>query len=472
VAKTPVLTVGNYELFDEIGTGGLATVHFGRFHSSAGFVRTVAIKRLHPQFAKDPYFVTMFVDEARLVTRISHPNVVPVLDIVVGDGEVFLVMEYVRGEPLSRLLRAQNQPKHTPTPVSIASAVMCNVLLGLQAAHQATTEQGEPLQLVHRDVTPQNIMVGDDGHARVFDFGVAIAAARAQVTHSGEIKGKLSYLAPEQIQQKPLDHRVDIYAASVVLWETLAGRRLFKGDNMLAVCQQVLEQKLPPLNEVAPGVPGSLEQLVRKGMSLEPNNRFSSAQAMAEALRQTAPPASALEVSTWMKRLGATSIGLRDATVKEIESLTTGSKVNIAELTDPRSRTSSGQRSAIQPPRSVLGSARVRLAIAALAVALLAIFGGLFLMRSNAADRRSGGDDVLPLPDSRPESLPATVDAAVVLTPATQPALVDAGTGAGTKPVRPPRPWTKRPPGGSKKNCDPPYNVDKDGVRIPKPECL
>lgn len=471
MAKQPLLTVGNYELFDEVGTGGLATVHFGRYHSSAGFVRTVAIKRLHPQFAKDPYFVTMFVDEARLVTRISHPNVIPVLDVVVGDGEVFLVMEYVRGEPLSRLLREQNQPAHTPTPVAVASAIMCNVLLGLQAAHQATTEQGEPLQLIHRDVTPQNIMVGVDGHARVFDFGVAMAAARAQVTHSGEIKGKLSYLAPEQIQQKPLDHRVDIYAASVVLWEALAGRRLFKADNMLAVCQQVIEQQLPPLRPLAPGVSEQLEQLVRKGLSIEPNDRFGSAQAMAEALRQTAPPASALEVSTWMKKLGASSIGARDATVKEIESLTTGSQVNVAELTDPKARAAAAGRSNIPARRSGFGSTRLRLALAAVAVALVAVIGGLLLTRGSGPDRTASAD-VLPLPAPQPSTLPGAVDAAIAAPATTLPAAIDAGTGVVKRP-RPPRPPIgKRPAGDSKKKCDPPYTVDQDGVRIPKPECL
>ena len=182
--------IGRYVLYDEMAAGGMATVHYGRLLGPVGFSRTVAIKRLRPQFARDQEFVAMFVDEARLAARIRHPNVVPTLDVVATDGELYLVMDYVQGESLSRLLRASRAKGSIPTDV--VSAIFCGALHGLHAAHEATDEHGKPLGLVHRDVSPQNILVGVEGIPRVLDFGVAMAAGRAQATGQGRIKGKLS----------------------------------------------------------------------------------------------------------------------------------------------------------------------------------------------------------------------------------------------------------------------------------------
>src|ERR1700729_765840 len=197
-SAVPVRIVGRYALYGELASGGMATVHLGRLLGPVGFSRTVAIKRLHAQFAKDPEFVSMFLDEARLAARIRHPNVVQTLDVVATEGELFVVMDYVQGESLSRLLRASRTVG--PIPVRVASAILCGALHGLHAAHEATDEHGVPLGLVHRDMSPQNVLVDVDGSARVLDFGVAKAAGRTQTTGRGKIKGKLRYMAPEQIQ--------------------------------------------------------------------------------------------------------------------------------------------------------------------------------------------------------------------------------------------------------------------------------
>ena len=190
--------VGRYALYAEIAAGGMATVHFGRLLGPVGFSRTVAIKRLHPQFAKDPEFVSMFLDEARLAARIRHPNVVPTLDVVATDGELFLVMDYVPGESIARLSRVLRERQET-LPIRILSATIAGVLHGLHATHEAKDERGHPLGIVHRDVSPQNVLVGTDGVPRVLDFGVAKAAGRVQTTREGQIKGKLSYMPPEQL---------------------------------------------------------------------------------------------------------------------------------------------------------------------------------------------------------------------------------------------------------------------------------
>jgi serine/threonine-protein kinase len=204
--------LGRYAIYEKIASGGMATVHVGRQLGHVGFARTVAIKRMHPQYAGDPEFVSMFVDEARLAARIHHPNVVPTLDVVAMDGELFLVMELIQGESLSRLIRtASSRNEHIP-PAMVAT-MLVGVLQGLHAAHEAKSDQGEPLGIVHRDVSPHNIIVGTDGIARVLDFGVAKATGRIQTTRDGQLKGKLAYMAPEQIHGE-VTRSTDVYAAA------------------------------------------------------------------------------------------------------------------------------------------------------------------------------------------------------------------------------------------------------------------
>src|SRR5580700_10113505 len=212
------LTVGRYALHHEIASGGMATVHIGRLLGPVGFARTVAIKRLHAHMARNPEFVAMFLDEARLAARIRHPNVVSTLDVVATEGELFVVMEYVPGDSLARLLHAAREAGE-PVPLPVAASIMVDVLHGLHAAHEASDERGQPLGLVHRDVSPHNVLVGTDGAAHVIDFGIAKAAGRAQVTREGQLKGKLAYMAPEQLKGgtggSKVDRRADVFGAAV-----------------------------------------------------------------------------------------------------------------------------------------------------------------------------------------------------------------------------------------------------------------
>src|SRR5690606_10311753 len=200
---------------------------------------TVAIKRLYPQMANDPQFVAMFFDEARLASRVQHPNVVRTLDVFAEAGELCLVMEYVEGESTSRLFRMARDAQR-PIPIPIVVAIITGVLHGLHAAHQATDEHGELLRLVHRDVSPHNIIVGTDGVARVIDFGVAKASGRSTVSTSGQLKGKIAYMAPEQVKGRGVTHLTDVYGASVCLWELLTGERLFEGENQGDILGRVL----------------------------------------------------------------------------------------------------------------------------------------------------------------------------------------------------------------------------------------
>src|SRR6478609_10040309 len=217
------LIVGDYALFSEIASGGMATVHFGRLLGPKSQQKTVAIKRLHAQFAQNPDFVDMFLDEGRVASRIDHPHVVPVLDVAMTGDELFLVMEYVHGETLAKLL-STSKNRGQAVPTDVAFAIVVGLLEGLHAAHEATDENGEPLNIVHRDVSPPNVMIGTDGIARVLDFGVAKAAGRLHLTRDRQLKGKLTYMAPEQVRGQGMDRRTDVYAATIVLWELLVGK--------------------------------------------------------------------------------------------------------------------------------------------------------------------------------------------------------------------------------------------------------
>jgi serine/threonine-protein kinase len=317
-ARTP-LHVGRYALYGEIASGGMATVHFGRLLGPVGFSRTVAVKRLHAHLAKDPEFVSMFLDEARLAARVRHPNVVPTLDVVALEGELFLVMEYVQGESLSRLIKAARRDGES-IPLPVVAAITAGALHGLHAAHEATNERGEALDLVHRDVSPQNILVGVDGVPRVLDFGVAKAVGRLHTTRDGRVKGKVAYMAPEQLKHGIVDRRTDIYAAGVVLWEQLTGRRMIEGESEAEMITRVIDGRIEPPSKREPGVSNALDEVVMRALSKNPEARFGTARQMARAIESCVSPASAGQVGEWVELVAADSLSDRERMVASIET--------------------------------------------------------------------------------------------------------------------------------------------------------
>jgi len=296
----------------------MATVYLGRLNAAGGVGRIVAVKRLHAQLAKNPEFVTMFLDEARLATRIHHPNVVPTLDVLADEGELFVVMDYVRGESLSKLNRAAKD-QGEPIPVPIIGAIMSGVLQGLQAAHEAVDEQGKPLGIVHRDVSPQNILVGEDGMARILDFGVAKAASRLHQTQDGQLKGKLAYMAPEQIDGE-VTELCDVYAAGIVLWEALTGRYLFRATTEGATIDRLVKRRVDPPSRYNEAVGAALDLVAVQALQAKPEQRFASASKMAEALDKAVRAASILEVGKWVKATAAVTLQSRQDAEQTIES--------------------------------------------------------------------------------------------------------------------------------------------------------
>jgi eukaryotic-like serine/threonine-protein kinase len=311
------LIVGRYALFDELAAGGMATVHLARLLLNDGSGRTVAVKRLHPQYTKDNEFCAMFMDEARLVTRIKHPNCVRTVDVVQNDEGLFLVMEYVHGESLSRLMRTSRERKEPIAPQLVATLVH-NALLGLHAAHEVTGDDGKPLNVVHRDVSPQNIIVGVDGAAKVLDFGIAKAAGRMQTTREGQIKGKLAYMAPEQIRGQ-VDRRTDVFAAAVCLWEALAGRRLHEGLKDVEIVTRVVQGKFVGPSSCATGISPELDQIVLKGLAADPKKRYLTANDMAADIEAKIGLVDRAEVTAWLEKLAKPTLDKRAAKVAAME---------------------------------------------------------------------------------------------------------------------------------------------------------
>ena len=336
--RGPLRVVGRYALYNEIAAGGMATVHIGRLLGPAGFARTVAVKRLHPQFAKDPEFVSMFLDEARLAARVQHPNVVATIDVVATDGELFLIMDYIRGESLSKLVRTVKK-QGGRMPPRIAASICCGFLHGLHAAHEAKNERGDRIDLVHRDVSPQNVLVGADGIARVLDFGIAKAAGRVQVTREGQIKGKLAYMPPEQLSGRELTRAVDIYAGAVVMWETLTGERLFKGETESETLAKILRDDVVPPSELVPELGTAFDAPLLRALSREARLRHATARELAFDLEKCVGIASASEVGEWIENLVGNTLSAREDQIAEIES--NSSSLRLTESGRPEADSSS-----------------------------------------------------------------------------------------------------------------------------------
>jgi serine/threonine-protein kinase len=279
--------LGRYEVLTQLASGGMAAVYVARAQGVAGFERLVAIKVLHPHLAYEQDFITMFLDEARLAARIRHPNVVPTLDISDTEGEgYFLVMDYVEGDHLGALLqRAAKANKRLPAPV--VSRIIGDALGGLSAAHQLTDERGEPLMLVHRDISPHNVLVGTDGIARITDFGVAKAEVRLSSTREGQFKGKLAYMAPEQAASGEADQRSDLFSMGIILWEALTGRRLFRGKNNAETLNKILEEPIPAPSEVRPDL-SPFDPVLHTVLARERDERYQTAEQFADALEEAA----------------------------------------------------------------------------------------------------------------------------------------------------------------------------------------
>ncbi|MBW2527904.1 MAG: serine/threonine protein kinase, partial [Deltaproteobacteria bacterium] len=278
-----------YELLVKIATGGTATVYVGRFSSAEGFRRLVAVKRAHPHLRDDPTARRMLVREATLASGIHHANVVPILDIEDSDDDLLLVMSYVEGGSLADLLDA-SLDGGTALSGPVALRAVLDACAGLSAVHGLTDDHGKPLGFVHRDVSPQNILVGLDGTSRLTDFGLA-KLTEVSMSRTASLKGKIAYMAPEYVQGAPYGPACDIFSMGVVLWESLTNQRLFRGTNEADTIRRITTEAAPPLSsrraELRP-----LDDVAARALAKSPQDRYPSVLALAEALSAAAAPAS------------------------------------------------------------------------------------------------------------------------------------------------------------------------------------
>lgn len=274
-----------YQVLGPIASGGMAEVYRVRMASAGGFEKVLAMKRIAGGASADPEAVKMLMDEARLAARLSHPNIVQVFDFDQDEDGYFLTMEYVEGPDLSSVLR-EYQLSGRLLSEPCATWICIQVLWALDYAHKRTDAKGKRLNLVHRDVSPGNILVTSDGVAKLSDFGIAWAMDRLQQTGVGVLKGKLAYMSPEQARTERVDARSDVFALGLVLWECLAGMRCYDSPDELRVLRNVQAGRVRSFHEVGINVPGSLEAIVMQALAREPEQRFQSAGEMAEALER------------------------------------------------------------------------------------------------------------------------------------------------------------------------------------------
>jgi eukaryotic-like serine/threonine-protein kinase len=276
--------LGRYRVVDEIGIGGMASVHLARMDGPGGFQKWVAIKRIHPHLIEDDSFIHMFLDEARIAARISHPNVATVFELGKHDDTYWIAMEYLHGEPLREVMR-KTEETGAPMPPEIACRVIADAAEGLHAAHELLGKNGEKLNLIHRDVTPHNLFVTYEGTTKVVDFGIAKFSSRMSSTRAGTLKGKLAYMSPEQVAGETIDRRTDIFALGVVLWELTTGQRLFRMDSDLDTLAKVQECNIPRPSSIVRGYPIDLEKIVMKALAKNRGERFKTAREFSRMLQ-------------------------------------------------------------------------------------------------------------------------------------------------------------------------------------------
>lgn len=453
----------------------MATVHLGRQLGDAGFGRVVAIKRMHPHLAKQGEFVEMFLDEARLVARIRHPNIVPTLDVVVERDELLLVMEYVEGESLAKLLGLARKQTEPPS-LSLLAAVMVGVLRGLHAAHEARDPEGASLGLVHRDVSPQNILVGADGVPRVLDFGIAKARGRSQQTQEGQLKGKPAYMAPEQLLGEPVDRRTDVFAASIVFWEALTGKRLFRGENEIEAMRLVLERYVDAPSRVGASS-AELDEIVLRGLDRDPSARWQDAREMAAAIESATRCATASELETWVRSLVGPALAQRAEELLAVEAFAgeiAPSATPPAPLSAPHEAPAPTLTEGLSAPTTTRleapTEARARLVRIAAVSAGVLVLGVVVLVAFQRASGSSGEMSADVSPAASASAPVRAVSSTAPTTSASAPPTVEPPSSSGpTKPPTTSTAPTVRPPAAN--TCQPPYTVDARGIKHPKPAC-
>lgn len=306
-----VETFGRYELLRKLATGGMGQVFLARQKGPVGFQKLLVVKRLLPHLSEDTDFIKMFLDEARIAGNLNHPNIAQIYELGDVDGVLYIAMEYVQGEAVSQVNARANHRKGG-LPLGLKCRIIADAAAGLDHAHQARSPSGRKLGLIHRDVSPQNVLVGFNGNVKLIDFGVAKVSGKLSHTVVGTIKGKHAYMSPEQARDEELDARSDVYGLGIVFYELLTSQRLFKRESDLATLKAVVGAKVIPPSEAVPGVPKSLDAVVMRALARKREERFQSAGefqlALEDFLLAERLPGTPAHITAFMKELFSTEL--------------------------------------------------------------------------------------------------------------------------------------------------------------------
>jgi serine/threonine-protein kinase len=488
----PVEAVGKYRIVMPLGQGGTADVYLAVVDGPSGFTKLVVVKVLRKSLASDDDFRQMFLSEARLAARLHHQNVVQTNEVIEVDGAPVLVMEYLEGQPLSQVITRGKQGGFS---LAMQLRVLVDALAGLHAAHELADFDGTPLGVVHRDVSPHNLFVTLEGHAKVLDFGIAKLERSLVETDVGTVKGKLRYMAPEQIRGDKLDRRADIYAAGVMLWEALTGERMWKVSAEGEIRQRVLEGNLPMPETVRPDVPAALARICRRALARAPEDRYATARQLADDLEAAMAE---LGLAARHREIGATVARLFEDVRRETKR-TIETKLGRASMAVPiqavtgTGETPTGRRAdAPSGPRLALGVAAV--------VGLIAVVAIAAWRRSATPPPAQAVVPVAPAPIAVPAPAAAPAKTEASLPPTSPDAIAPRNEAAapGPRPSRPTaggaaRATAKRTPrtdlaapeppaavpapaaGGAPApahDCAHPFYVDADGIKRFRPECM
>jgi len=411
---------GRYELLIEMGQGGMATLYLGRIRGPESFEKLLAVKKIHDHLANEEQFVRMFLDEAKIAALIHHPNVATIFDLGQADGSYYIAMEYIHGQNLTDVLKeAVRHPAEFPWPV--VARIIADAASGLHAAHELLNPEGKPLNVVHRDVSPQNILVSYDGYVKIVDFGVAYAAEKLSQTTTGTLKGKVSYMSPEQTRGESVDRRSDIFSLGIVLYECLLKRRLFKRGNEAATLLAIRDAVVPPLRRAHLELPVALEQIVTKALAKDVSVRYQTAQDLADDLEQLlvdqGERVRRSDIASMMDRFFHDRRAIKEEQIhlaQKSPSPVAVKGVGMGGGTGTSIEALAGSRSMVTPPRNtwkIVGIASVAAAV----VAGLAVF----LLRGAGRGGAEAANDEKPLVLRKDAKVPvpsARVPVRVVLT--------------------------------------------------------
>jgi serine/threonine-protein kinase len=411
---SPGQRFGRYTLSAELASGGMATVYLAKAEGPGGFEKLIALKRIHPHLAKETSFVEMFLDEARIASRIDHPNVCSVFDFGKVDGGYYIAMEFIQGETLGAVYKkiaASREEREAPTWPALAAHVVADACEGLHAAHETKDDHGKSLDVIHRDISPQNLFLAFDGHVSIVDFGIARAEGRLHKTKTGAMKGKLGYVSPEQCTRQELDRRVDIWAMGIVLWELLTGEKLFRRNNDPDTLMAVLDATIAPPSKLNPKVPPALDRVVLKALSRDRDERYATARELgrdlARVIASSPEPVSRADLAEWMERV----FGQEQKHLEDIIA-----HVRVPPVIDDRTQeVDEGELIEVRPPAERISHApqteedspwRALLWVAAvILVAVVGVWVGSEWLATEGV--RDGSGDEVPSPEPNPEPVAA-----------------------------------------------------------------